>query len=248
MKSIDLKTTQNVVINYELAPARDRVFAFLLDSLIKITVVIILIWLFTSVFMDAVGFSNKAFDYFLYTIILPINTFYTLFFEVIMNGQTPGKKILKIKIVKMDGRQPVFYDHVLRWSFRIVDVWLSLGSIAVILSTSSDYAQRLGDIVSNCTVIKVSNNDSISLDDLMRIESLKDYTPQYYGISNFRESDILLIKQTIDRYVLHRNDAHKQAVLELTERLSEKLGIDKIEKNHLTFLKTLIKDYIVLTR
>lgn len=248
MKSIDIKTTQNVVITYELASARDRILAFILDMVIKIVVILLLIWAFNSI---ASYTSNRYSDlelFFFYLVVIPINLFYTLVSELFMNGQTLGKKALKIKVIKLDGKQPGFYDYLLRWVFRIVDISLSLGAIAVILSSSSEFAQRLGDMASNCTVIKVSNNSLITLSDLKKIDTLENYTPQYPAIGNFREADILLIKQTIERYNRFRNHAHRDAVIQLSNNISQKLELANPQQDHLKFLRTLIKDYIVLTR
>jgi len=248
MKSIDIKTTQNVIINYELASARDRSIAFLVDTIVKVVVMLLLLWAYSSIVSFSYRNAENFYEYFIFIFVLPIQTFYTLLFEVLMNGQTPGKRMMRIKVIKLDGKQPVFYDHLLRWSFRIIDVWTSLGSIAVILSASSDFAQRLGDMASNCTVVKVNINTVITLKDLMKIDTLSNYTPQYPAIGNFREEDILLIKQTIERYSRYRNNAHKNAVIELSQNISRKLELEPIESDHLKFLKVLIKDYIVLTR
>ncbi len=247
MKSIDIKTTQNVVISYELASPRDRVLAFVIDLLIKIVCILLLLWFFTFIY-ESLNLPNRMFDYFLFLAILPVSTFYTLLFEFWMNGQTPGKKLLKIKVVKMDGNQPVFYDHILRWSFRIIDVWLSLGSVATILIASSDFAQRIGDITSNCTVVKMSNQMDIHLRDLMKIESLDNYSPKFPAIAQFREEDILLIKQVLERYQRYNNDAHKKVLLDLCHSISSRLNIVYDKRDPSAFLKTLIKDYIVLTR
>jgi len=248
MKSIDIKTTQNVIINYELASARDRSIAFLVDTIVKVVVMLLLLWAYSSIVSFSYRNAENFYEYFIFIFVLPIQTFYTLLFEVLMNGQTPGKRMMRIKVIKLDGKQPVFYDHLLRWSFRIIDVWTSLGSIAVILSASSDFAQRLGDMASNCTVVKVNINTVITLKDLMKLDTLSNYTPQYPAIGNFREEDILLIKQTIERYSRYRNNAHKNAVIELSQNISRKLELEPIESDHLKFLKVLIKDYIVLTR
>lgn len=246
MKSIDIKTTQNVVITYELASARDRVLAFLIDMLIKVVVFLLLLWAYSSI--TSYSSYYNTIEYFYFIIVLPFTSFYTLAFEIWKNGQTPGKMLLKIKIIKLDGKQPVFYDHLLRWSFRIIDIWSSLGAIAVILTSSSDFTQRLGDMASNCTVVKVSTRTAITLKDIMKIDTIENYTPQYPGIANFREDDILLIKQTIERYNRFRNEAHRNAIVELSANISQKLGLEKMEQDHLKFLKVLIKDYIVLTR
>jgi len=48
--------------------------------------------------------------------------FYTLVLESLLQGQTIGKRALKIRVVKIDGYQATFSDYVVRWFFRIVDV------------------------------------------------------------------------------------------------------------------------------
>lgn len=246
MKTIDIKTTQNVSITYELASARDRVLAFLIDLILKVVLSLLLFWGFYIVASD-VYFSDSI-EYFYLLIILPISSFYTLAFELLMQGQTPGKRLLKIRVVKLDGKRPLFYDYLLRWTFRIVDIWLSFGVFAVILSSSSDYAQRLGDLVSNCTLVKVYSKPVIELEGVRRIDTRESYKPQYLGITNFRESDIVLIKTTIERYGRYRNKAHKEALIELSQLMAQKLEIEPQVNDHLKFLKTLVTDYVVLTR
>lgn len=245
MKTIDVKTTQNVTITYELAEVRDRIFAFLIDLVIMIAGYLILVWILFLI----LGFTdNDVSTIILYTVIAPPVIFYSLWSELLMHGQSIGKKALRIKVIKMDGRQPGFSDYLSRWIFRILDIYLSMGVIATILAASSDFAQRLGDIASNTTVVKTGNRNFISLSEILKIDSRQNYEPVYPAISNFREEDILLIKQTIERYQRYRNEAHKQAILMLVANLKKKLEIEEEITEHIKFLKTLIKDYIVLTR
>jgi uncharacterized RDD family membrane protein YckC len=246
MKTIDIQTTQNVTITYELASLTDRLLAFILDSVFKTCAILLLVLIFSIFRIDRWFQESEIF--FVILVIFPIITFYTLCFELWYNGQTPGKMILKIKVAKMDGRQPVFYDHLLRWSFRIIDLALTGGVLGSILISSTDYSQRLGDIVTNTTLVKVTSRLTITLSDILNIETRNNYEPIYPAIGNFREEDILLIKQTIDRYHRYANEAHFKAIVELGNTLKEKLEIKDINGDYVAFLKTLIKDYIVLTR
>jgi uncharacterized RDD family membrane protein YckC len=246
LKSIDIRTTQNVTITYELAYLRERIFAFVID-----TILMVLAALFMALLFSLSGFFNhieEGWEYFQFLVILPIRSFYTLFFESLLNGQTPGKMALRIKVVKMDGKQPSFSDFLMRWCFRLVDVWLTFGVLGSLLIISTDYGQRLGDIVSNTAVVRVQPRLLVGLKDIMRIDTLSNYTPVYKDIRHFREEDILVIKQTIERYNLYRNKAHREAVIELCETVKERLKIEAVPNNKIEFLKSLIKDYIVLTR
>ena len=79
--------------------------------------------------------------------------FYTLILESVFEGQTVGKKLLKIKVVKIDGYQATFADYLIRWFMRIIDMWLLYCVVALISVASSKKGQRLGDMVAGTSVI-----------------------------------------------------------------------------------------------
>jgi uncharacterized RDD family membrane protein YckC len=245
MRSLEVKTTQNVSINYELASARDRVFAFFLDILFKgiVAFILVLIWNFLPS-----GFTNATEEFFLYLIYIPFFMASLLVMESTMNGQTWGKRLLKIQVIKLNGKQPDFYDYLLRWSFRLVDVFAASGVPAIVMISSTEYGQRLGDLVANTAVVKVQTKMNVSLQDVLKIDDLSKYTPVYEGIRNFSEADVLLLKQCLDRVMRYPNQAHKSALNQAAERMKEKLDITDDGNDPALFLRTLIKDYIVLTR
>ena len=89
MKLIDIRTTQNVTISYELAGLRDRILASLLDWLILgfgMLIVSLILALMLS-----------SFDEVLEIVLLLVNVliffFYTLIMEVMNNGQSVGKMV-----------------------------------------------------------------------------------------------------------------------------------------------------------
>lgn len=244
MRTIDIRTTQNVTITYELANVRDRIFAFLIDF-ITISIAMVVLGFITTL---AAGWDRTLNTLFSYLLILPVFLFYTLAFEFFANGRTLGKMALQLKVVKLDGTQLQFQDYMLRWVFRMIDIYATFGALATITASSTDHGQRLGGLVSNSTVVRTKPKLFVRLSDILKINSLDDYQPQYPAVRNFRESDMLLMKQTLERYYRFKNDAHKQAIFELTERASEVLGLPEVPDRKIAFVKTLIKDYIVLTR
>lgn len=247
MKTIEVKTTQNVVINYELASFRERFFAWFLDSLLKSIVVSILFFLAFVVFEIR---SDRAMLVYVILTVFPVITFYSLILEYITHGQTPGKMALGIKAMKINGQRMTFYDYMIRWIFRMIDIYLSAGIFGAIVMLSSPRNQRLGDLLSNTIVIRLAKKtNTISLTQLLQLDTKINYTPKYVGIKNFREEDILIIKQTLDRFAQFKNPGHNEALQLLAERMAEKLGVPSSEiGTPLPFLKTLVKDYVVLTR
>ncbi|MGF1564445.1 MAG: RDD family protein [Flavobacteriales bacterium] len=245
MKSIELQTTQNVRINYELAAARERVVAFVID------VAALAISLFIITFLGVMLFAQGANEIMVMLYFLGLGlvvTFYSLVFEVYNNGQTLGKMVMKIQVMRMDGRQLVFTDYLLRWIFRLIDIWFSLGAIAVVMVSSSSKAQRLGDLVSNTVVVRTRPRMPVTLKDVLRIETASVHTPSYPAVRQFKERDMMVLKQTVDRAARYRNPAHSKALNLAAQRAAELIGLDKVPGDPEQFLRTLIKDYIVLTR
>lgn len=179
---------------------------------------------------------------------LPIYFFYSLALESIMDGQTIGKRAMGIKVVKLTGSEPILNDYLIRWTFRMLDIWGSLGMIASLLIGSSPKRQRLGDILANTTVIRINSSMNLRFEDINRIKSLENYEVSYPDVRQFSEQDMLLIKTTLNRFNRYPNDAHRTALNEVLKIVMEKLQIQQRPKQPIQFLKTIINDYIVLTR
>ncbi|MEM6830851.1 MAG: RDD family protein, partial [Bacteroidota bacterium] len=116
MQNIEINTTQNVHITYEVAHLGDRALAFLIDLL-----VIGLGALVSMLFSAIVSTSSTSFVF--YLIAVPYAAFYTLISEILMKGQTLGKKALKVQIVKLSGVEAKASDYFLRWIFRLIDIY-----------------------------------------------------------------------------------------------------------------------------
>lgn len=247
MQTINIRTTQNVTIEYELASLRDRAFACVLDMLALFFFYLMMIF-FWNIFIGYTGSSDNSGQVFFYLINpIAILSGYHFFMEVFANGQSLGKKSLGIKVVRLDGNETQLGDHLLRAVFYFLDVFLSIGTVAAISVSASSNRQRLGDLAANTTVIRLKSQVLFKLEDILKIDSIEHYEPTYPQVRQLSEEDMLLIKNIIGRYRDHQNFAHEQAVLKLCKRLSEILDI-QVPANKIEFLKTLIKDYIVLTR
>jgi len=239
MKNIEIITTQNVVLMYEAATLRDRIFAFLLDSLL---LWISLSFLYVILLSITGGAEIPAF------IVMIIFLLYSLVMEVFNNGRSVGKMALKLQVIKVSGGQATFSDYASRWVFRMIDIYFSLGGIASMLIASSAKAQRLGDIIANTTVVKTTSQSNINLNELLSIHSTGNYVPKYPQARKLQEQDALLIKNTLDRYRRFGNNSHHDALMQITQRVQEILGLPPVTSDYSTFLQTVLKDYVILTR
>lgn len=244
MKKIEILTSNNVSIQYELATVAQRILAFLLD------IAVLAVYYLLCSLIIAIIATNSYFlsEILIWILILPVYFFYNLFCEVYFDGQTLGKKALNIKVIKVDGSNPTINDYFIRWTYRVVDIFLSAGAFAAIFISASDKSQRLGDLSANTTLIKLNPDEKYSINDILKISNHKNYEPSYTQVTRLTDDDMLLIKNTIDRVSKHPNDANKKFAKDLINKTADVLGIDVIPKNKMKFLKTILKDYIVLTR
>jgi uncharacterized RDD family membrane protein YckC len=247
MDTISIETTQNVTIEYELAGIWERILAFFLDTVILYAYVLIVFFVFS--WGDSDKFMSNDIGLLFYLIaVLPVWLGYHFLCETIFSGQSFGKMALKIKVVKNDGQQMDMSDYSMRWMFRIMDIMLSFGLIAVVAIMSSWKNQRIGDMVGDTSVIKLDPNNKIFIKDILAIKKKMDHEPTYEGVVNFTEDDMLLLKNTLERAKVNPNDNYRKLLAELARKICDQLDIKDVPKKRTEFLKTVLNDYIVLTR
>lgn len=241
VKTVEIITAHNISIDYELASLSDRIIALVIDlAIITLYAVVIFI-----IIQDASKDTQTVVTNLLY---LPVLLLYNLFCEIFFGGQSIGKKSMGIKVIKMNGHNPTVGDCLLRWCLRIVDIGASLGALAAILVSSSDKGQRLGDMAANTIVIRLNPPNRYTINDILTINTKKDYQPTYNNVVQFTDDDMLLIKNAIERSKIYPNASNKKLISELTNKVKEKLKIEEETKDQIKFLRTVLHDYIVLTR
>lgn len=241
MSQIAINTSQNVNINFTIAGVGERMLAFIIDLLIRIAYVVIILYLFFNIF--DLGYLLDGLDEWSIKAVYIILTFptyiYPLVLESLMEGQTPGKKLMKIKVVKIDGYQASFADYMIRWVFRIVDVSFAgvIGLISMIVSKNN---QRLGDIASGTAVISLKNNINISHTILENIN--EDYIPSFPQVIALSDNDMRIIK---DNYTKAVKMDDRQIINKLSNKIKSilKLEIDPTKMTEKQFINVIIKDY-----
>src|SRR4029077_19753394 len=91
---------------------------------------------------------------------------YNLLFEIFMNGQSPGKRAMDIKVLRLDGTPATVGDYIMRWLFALVDVHLFSGLIAVLCIAIGGKGQRLGDMVAGTTVVKIIEEATVTASEV----------------------------------------------------------------------------------
>jgi uncharacterized RDD family membrane protein YckC len=245
MSELSINTTQNVAINFNAASVGDRILGFVLDLLILAAYATIIEFVFFY-WLDIDGiiagddyWSNRALEVVFY---LPA-VFYTLILENLFEGQTIGKRIMKMRVIKIDGYQAGFGDYFIRWLMRIIDIWLITGLIGLISMLVSKKIQRLGDMAAGTAVISLKNDISINHTILQEIES--DYVPTYPLVIKLTDNDMRIIKET---YESSLRTADFAMIAKLQNKIEGVIGIKSVSGNATAFVDTVIKDYNYYTQ
>lgn len=230
MDQINIQTTQNVDINYELASIGDRILATLLDYVFFLAYVLLVV--LVGSFIAALLESTAI----IVLLLLPL-FLYDLLCEVFLNGRSFGKMIMKIKVVKIDGTQPSFGAYLLRWLLRIIDTKIFNGAIAIIVIFLNGKGQRIGDIAAGTTVIKLKQK--VTLNDTILTKNKPDYQLVFPEVSKLSDQDIAIIKEVIQASIKSNNLA---AIEKLAQKTKAAMGITTNLPNA-QFLTTVIQDY-----
>ncbi|MFT7590828.1 MAG: putative RDD family membrane protein YckC [bacterium] len=244
MRTIEITTTQNVIIQVKLATLMDRIVGFIVDVIVMIVSFSIL----SGVLLNWLITSSRD-EWWVFTILTIVFSFYTLIFEVLLRGQTPGKMIMGVKVTKVDGGQPEFIDYFRRWAIRWIDIWASFGAVGMISISTSDKGQRLGDKISDTILVKKKQTSGYNLKDILSITSTAGYTPVYPEVSSVDETKMLTVKRLLNRYQKYPSvDTYADLIRKTSKAFEANLELKRKERNHVAFLKQLLKDYVILTR
>jgi uncharacterized RDD family membrane protein YckC len=230
MQTIRVHTTQNVSIQYPLASLGDRILAYLLDRVFIIAYLLAIYVLFSSLKLE-VWWIWVAFTLIPYI-------FYHLVFEIFMNGQSPGKRILKIQVIRLDGSPATVGDFILRWLFALVE----MGLIAVIVIAAGGKGQRLGDMVAGTTVIKLVEEKEITAQQVF-VTAEENYSPVFTEVTQLSTNDIEVIQRALE---VNRDHGNSEPVMLVAQKIKALLGIQS-DLPPVKFLYTVIKDYNHLT-
>lgn len=235
MAHITITTTHNVQITWRTAGLGPRIVATLADFGIYVAYLVIVFNV-----LDELNINLGAFG--IWVTFIPI-LFYHLVCEVLMNGQSPGKKITGIKVISLDGQRPALSQYLVRWVMRFIDISLLFpGGVAFISVAASRNEQRIGDKLAGTTVVSLRQRVNSSHVKLPTIEN--QYEPVFASVTVLSDRDV----QIIERVLRARRKLQKQdVVLGAARKVQEVLQLEEVEMQPVDFLRTVVKDYPYLT-
>lgn len=207
---LEILTPENVFVEYELAGLGSRFVALFIDTVIQILMIIIvaLIVLFGRLYIGENIAIQALFDA-INTIIVTISIIviflimfgYYIFFEMLLKGQSPGKKIMKLRVIKQTGEPINILDSFMRNFFRIVYLVPLLHLLEVFLVTMTENYKRVGDFAANTIVVKIKDDDKlVTIDDVLKSSNINgEISEKANNIYPVTHDEYAVLKEFLER-------------------------------------------------
>jgi uncharacterized RDD family membrane protein YckC len=159
--AVDLVTPENIAFRYHIAGPFQRLWPYLLDWLLR---AVFLFALFIALACSGVAvFGSAGLPIGIWMIVaFLVDWFYGGVFEAIWNGQTPGKRMCRMRVVSADGSPITGMQAVLRNFLRFADAMPIMGlalfelptlQVGLVVMALTNRYQRLGDLAAGTMVV-----------------------------------------------------------------------------------------------
>ena len=235
MATSSILTGQYVRIQQTPASIVERMLAQIIDWTIQAVYAGGLTYFFFG--LDLIRFSETLQVLVLVLGILLPMLFYGFLCELLANGQTLGKRLLKMRVVKTDGSMPGIGAYLLRWTMMIIDGPTTSGLGVLVMLINKD-TRRIGDLAAGTMVIKTNGYQKlqVSLEEFAPFS--RNYRPVYPAAEDLTLEQVNLIDQTLR---LKDEDPRIHA---LAEQVQQTLAIAHVhDSDDKTFLWHIKRDY-----
>lgn len=223
-ETLIIETPERVPLHFALASIGNRFLACAFDHALQTLAIALLYLIFTLVDFGSLRDAPKWALALFIIMAFVIWSSYFVIFEWRWNGQTPGKRWLKLRVIREDGRPITFWEAAVRNLLRLFDImpfpFYSIGLISVFISTRD---QRVGDFVAGTVVVREREteapsfsqvfNASVSDTALRRSFKAVQFTAD---ISSITEREI----EVVETYLRRRYDLPDQARMWMAWRVA----------------------------
>jgi len=246
---IIIDTPEKIRFTYTISQVGRRMTAYSIDILCQLLILIFLGFLlgfgslFSSITKDSNHMAVIAFGFYL-LIIFFLRWFYFVLNEVTTEGQSIGKKMMHLRVIKTDGSGLDFETIVLRNFLRVVDdfpIFAILGGFIVLFDKKS---RRLGDLVVGTVVVDEIYFKLKEPDFKVHFTTLQN-GPLMDLHKKLNENELYIIRRFLNEsYTLPLNKK-KEVADKLAKQIKEKLGVAKEIGNPVKFLEEIYRSHAI---
>ncbi len=239
-----IDTPENVAFGYPVAGIGSRFIATLVDSTLIVLLqaaVFLLTFLVARQFFDLSADSASLSRISGWVIAgLGLVSFlflwgYYIFFEMLWNGQSPGKRWTGLRVIRLDGRPITLTESVIRNLVRLVDFLPSLYAVGVVIMFVDSRSRRLGDLAAGTLVVREGRSVT-SLDALLReADPVGQWALQVDDVGSLPLDRLSRVElDLIESFISRRNDFTNPDVIsqQVLERIFAKMDLSYPRVSH----------------
>ncbi len=239
-----IETPEHTTLEFPLAGIGSRALALMIDTLLQIGAFIILGIL--AGLIAYAGYFPRLGKQWVYALFIfagfLVEVAYFAFFEIVWNGQTPGKRWTRLRVIADSGRPVDAQGAILRNLVRIVDSLPSLYAAGIVTSLISSQNKRIGDYVAGTVVVHEKGLQGVSPWVASATPLLALARPV-----ELTGAQLQLVEAFLERRGSFSEDLRRSMARQITERLSRDLPQDALQAPE-KFLETLVERYRNATR
>ncbi|XGV97184.1 MAG: RDD family protein [Leptolyngbya sp. BL-A-14] len=236
---VSLSTPESVELEFTLAGIGNRTLALLIDYHI-LAALLVGFWVFWGTFslgllsyLNSSGVNYTSAPLWLLAIALLINFFifagYFTFFEVLWQGQTPGKRFTKIRVIRDNGRPIGLSQAALRALLRPIDDFCFIGVFFILFG---EQEKRLGDWAAGTLVIQEQRGDrKATLTISEPAKQLAIELPKLADLSQLLPDDFAVVRTYLQRRHAMDARARNDLSMNLARQLRTLIGLETIPPN-----------------
>jgi uncharacterized RDD family membrane protein YckC len=234
---ISFQTPESVELDFTLAGIGNRAYALVIDYIVLglVLIIFLIFWGFLSFYTLELfsGDTERNIGLWLFAIqLIIIFTFYVgyfVIFETLWQGQTPGKKRVKIRVIRDDGRIIGISQATLRALLRPVDDLLSIGAFLIIFSPKE---KRIGDIVAGTIVIQEKTVNKTNIFQISnQASSLASFLQIKADIAQLLPEDFAIIREYLERREEMLTEARIKTSNRLANQVKEIINLEQVPEN-----------------
>lgn len=224
---LTLETPEQLEINYTIARLGSRFIAALWDSFFIVCLEILLVFGTFLIVNQLGGFESSLGNWIIGGMVFMIFAIlwgYYVIFELLWNGQSPGKRLAGIRTVRQNGAPIGLSESAIRNVVRIIDFFPFAYGFGVICMFVDLQSRRLGDFAAGTLV--VHDKVPVSLETLGKqvTTDTRLLEPAIPNLNRLDETEVEAVRRFLQRRDTLQNDI--QLAAQLAKRVRTKLELD----------------------
>jgi uncharacterized RDD family membrane protein YckC len=220
-----IDTPEQVALELPIAGVGSRFLAIVVDTLLQGVLYLLVILLFGAFGPAMIAGASR----FWANVLIAIGVFglfciywgYFALFEIAWSGQTPGKRVAKIRVIRESGRTIDVTAAILRNLLRAVDFLPAMYGVGVVTMLLNRHSRRLGDLLAGTVVVHEREAEALE-PSWTSSPRARSASPQAAAIT---DDELVLIETYLERRFNFPDSVRQRAALQIADRITERTGL-----------------------